>query len=83
MPNGRQSRLECVYRLIFQLELLYGFTIVCRIRALITERLGQGQGGQCDMESIAAALNIIAQLSRSSIQVFTSKSILLMRSASS
>ncbi|VVO36535.1 AraC family transcriptional regulator [Pseudomonas fluorescens] len=40
-----------------QLELLYGFTIVCRIRALITERLSQGQG-QCDMESIAAALNI-------------------------
>jgi AraC-like DNA-binding protein len=42
-----------------QLELLYGFTIVCRIRALITERLSQGHGqGQCDMETIAAALNI-------------------------
>ncbi|WP_263596676.1 AraC family transcriptional regulator [Pseudomonas fluorescens] len=40
-----------------QLDLLYGFTIVCRIRALITERLSQGQG-QCDMESIATALNI-------------------------
>ncbi|VVN92649.1 AraC family transcriptional regulator [Pseudomonas fluorescens] len=41
-----------------QLELLYGFTIVCRIRALITVRLSQEQGAQCDMESIAAALNI-------------------------
>ncbi|MHC8300357.1 AraC family transcriptional regulator [Pseudomonas sp. ZS1P83] len=40
-----------------QLDLLYGFTIVCRIRGLITERLSQGQG-QCDMESIATALNI-------------------------
>ncbi|QCY13235.1 AraC family transcriptional regulator [Pseudomonas sp. MPC6] len=40
-----------------QLDQLYGFTIVCRIRALITERLSQGQG-QCDMESIATALNI-------------------------
>ncbi|VVN90617.1 AraC family transcriptional regulator [Pseudomonas fluorescens] len=40
-----------------QLDLLYGFTIVCRIRALVTERLSQGQG-QCDMESIATALNI-------------------------
>lgn len=42
-----------------QLDLLFGFCIVGRIRALITERLSQGQGqGQCDMESIAAALNI-------------------------
>ena len=40
-----------------QLDLLFGFSIVGRIRALITERLSQGQG-QCDMESIAAALNI-------------------------
>jgi AraC-like DNA-binding protein len=40
-----------------QLDLLNDFTIVCRIRALITERLSKGQG-QCDMESIAAALNI-------------------------
>ncbi|PZW97054.1 AraC family transcriptional regulator [Pseudomonas sp. 478] len=40
-----------------QLDLLFGFCIVSRIRALITERLSQGQG-QCDMESIAAALNI-------------------------
>ncbi|MFJ7108419.1 AraC family transcriptional regulator [Pseudomonas sp. NPDC098740] len=36
---------------------LHGFTIVGRIRALITKRLSQGQG-PCDMESIAAALNI-------------------------
>ncbi|WP_458238720.1 helix-turn-helix transcriptional regulator, partial [Pseudomonas sp. P5_A2_2] len=42
-----------------QLDLLSGYSIVGRIRALITERLSQGQGqGQCDMESIAAALNI-------------------------
>ena len=42
-----------------QLELLYGVSIVCRIRALITERLSQRQAqGKCDMESIAAALNI-------------------------
>jgi AraC-like DNA-binding protein len=40
-----------------QLDLLNDFTIVCRIRALITERLSQRQA-QCDMESIAAALNI-------------------------
>jgi AraC-like DNA-binding protein len=40
-----------------QLDLLFGFCIVSRIRALITERLSHGQG-QCDMESIAAALNI-------------------------
>lgn len=40
-----------------QLDLLFGFCIVGRIRALITERLSQGQG-QCDMESIAASLNI-------------------------
>ena len=40
-----------------QLDLLFSFCIVGRIRALITERLSQGQG-QCDMESIAAALNI-------------------------
>ena len=40
-----------------QLDLLFGFCIVGRIRALITERLSQGQG-QCDMESIAAALNV-------------------------
>ncbi|MFW0754176.1 AraC family transcriptional regulator [Pseudomonas sp. H11T01] len=42
-----------------QLDLLSGYSIVGRIRALITERLSQGQGqGQCDMESIAAALSI-------------------------
>ncbi len=42
-----------------QLDQLSGYFIVGRIRALITERLSQGQGqGQCDMESIAAALNI-------------------------
>jgi len=42
-----------------QLDLLSGYSIVGRIRALVTERLSQGQGqGQCDMESIAAALNI-------------------------
>jgi AraC-like DNA-binding protein len=40
-----------------QLDLLFGFTIVGRIRALITERLSQGQG-LCDMESIAAVLNV-------------------------
>ncbi|WP_307333217.1 AraC family transcriptional regulator [Pseudomonas lini] len=40
-----------------RMDLLYGFTTVCRIRALITERLSQGQG-QCDMESIATVLNI-------------------------
>lgn len=40
-----------------QLDLLFGFSIVSRIRALISERLSQGQG-QYDMESIAAALNI-------------------------
>ncbi|MBK5310147.1 MULTISPECIES: AraC family transcriptional regulator [Pseudomonas] len=40
-----------------QLDLQFGFCIVGRIRALITERLSQGQG-QCDMESIAAALNV-------------------------
>ena len=40
-----------------QLDLLFGFCIVGRIRALITERLSQDHG-QCDMESIAAALNI-------------------------
>nr|WP_256576992.1 MULTISPECIES: AraC family transcriptional regulator [unclassified Pseudomonas] len=40
-----------------QLDLLSGNSIVARIRALITERLSQGQG-QCDMESIAAALSI-------------------------
>ncbi|WP_166362139.1 AraC family transcriptional regulator ligand-binding domain-containing protein [Pseudomonas akapageensis] len=40
-----------------QLDLLPGFAFVGRIRALITERLSQGQG-QCDMESIAAALSI-------------------------
>jgi AraC-like DNA-binding protein len=40
-----------------QLDLLFGFSIVGRIRALITERLSQGQR-QCDMESIAAELNI-------------------------
>ncbi|ROM96898.1 AraC family transcriptional regulator [Pseudomonas brassicacearum] len=42
-----------------QLDQLSGGSIVGRIRALIIERLSQGQGqGQCDMESIAAALNI-------------------------
>jgi AraC-like DNA-binding protein len=42
-----------------QLDLLSGYSIVGRIRRLLTERLSQGQGqGQCDMESIAAALNI-------------------------
>ena len=42
-----------------QLEQLNDFTILCRVRALITERLSQEQRqGQCDMESIAAALNI-------------------------
>ncbi|MBK5549112.1 AraC family transcriptional regulator [Pseudomonas sp. TH03] len=40
-----------------QLDLLFGFSIVGRIRALITERLSQGQG-QWDMESIAGELNI-------------------------
>ena len=40
-----------------QLDLLFGFSIVGRIRALITERLSQGRG-LCDMESIAAALSI-------------------------
>ncbi|KAB0507235.1 MULTISPECIES: AraC family transcriptional regulator [Pseudomonas] len=40
-----------------QLDLLFGFSVVGRIRALVTERLSQGQG-QCDMESIAASLNI-------------------------
>lgn len=39
-----------------QLDQLFGLSIVGRIRALITERLSQGQGH--DMESIAAALNI-------------------------
>ncbi|EJM55584.1 AraC family transcriptional regulator [Pseudomonas sp. GM48] len=44
---------------VAQLDLLSGYFMVGRIRALITERLSQGQGqGQCDMESIAAALNI-------------------------
>ncbi|WP_256590842.1 MULTISPECIES: helix-turn-helix transcriptional regulator [unclassified Pseudomonas] len=42
-----------------QLDLLNDSTMVCRIRALITERLSQEQRQyQCDMESIAAALNI-------------------------
>jgi AraC-like DNA-binding protein len=46
-----------------QLDLLFGLSIVGRIRALIAERLSQGQGQgqgqrQCDMESIAAALSI-------------------------
>lgn len=42
-----------------QLDQLSGGSIVGRIRALIIERLSQGQGQvQCDMESIAAALNI-------------------------
>ncbi|WP_339499713.1 AraC family transcriptional regulator [Pseudomonas silesiensis] len=42
-----------------QLELLNDSTVVCRIRALITERLSQAQRqGQCNMESIAAALSI-------------------------
>ncbi|WP_160107732.1 AraC family transcriptional regulator ligand-binding domain-containing protein [Pseudomonas izuensis] len=40
---------------VAQLDLLSGCSIVGRIRGLITERLSQGQ---CDMESIAAALNI-------------------------
>ncbi|MDR6915463.1 AraC-like DNA-binding protein [Pseudomonas sp. 3296] len=40
-----------------QLDLLFGLSITGRIRALITERLSHGQG-QCDTESIAAALNI-------------------------
>lgn len=40
-----------------QLDLLSGYSIVGRVRALINERLSQGQG-QCDMESIAAALSI-------------------------
>jgi len=42
-----------------QLDLLNDSTVVCRIRALITERLSQAQRqGQCNMESIAAALSI-------------------------
>lgn len=42
-----------------QLDLLNDSTMVCRIRALITERLSQAQSqGQCNMESIAAALSI-------------------------
>ncbi|VVO44888.1 AraC family transcriptional regulator [Pseudomonas fluorescens] len=42
-----------------QLELLTDSTMVCRIRALITERLSQPQRqGRCDMESIAAALHL-------------------------
>jgi AraC-like DNA-binding protein len=42
-----------------QLDLLNESTVVCRIRALITERLSQAQSqGQCDMDSIAAALSI-------------------------
>jgi AraC-like DNA-binding protein len=42
-----------------QLDLLNDSTMVCRIRALITERLSQAQRqGQCNMESIAAALSI-------------------------
>jgi AraC-like DNA-binding protein len=40
-----------------QLDLLFGFSMVGRIRALITERLSNGQG-QCDMESIAGELSI-------------------------
>ena len=40
-----------------QLDLLSGSSIVGRLRALITERLSHGQG-QCDMESIAGAMNI-------------------------
>ncbi|VVN71146.1 AraC family transcriptional regulator [Pseudomonas fluorescens] len=42
-----------------QLDLLNDSTVVCRIRALIAERLSQAQPqGQCNMESIAAALSI-------------------------
>ena len=42
-----------------QLDQLNESTMVCRIRALITERLSQAQSqGQCDMESIAAALHV-------------------------
>ena len=40
-----------------QLDSLCGFSVVGKIRALLTERLSHGQG-QCDMESIAAALNL-------------------------
>ncbi|QAY92507.1 AraC family transcriptional regulator [Pseudomonas sp. ACM7] len=40
-----------------QLDVLSGYSIVGRVRALINERLSQGQG-RCDMESIAAALRI-------------------------
>jgi AraC-like DNA-binding protein len=40
-----------------QLDLLFGISFIGKIRALITERLSQGQG-QCDMESIAAALSV-------------------------
>ena len=42
-----------------QLDLLNDSTVVCRIRALIAERLSQAQTQrQCNMESIAAALSI-------------------------
>lgn len=40
-----------------QLDQSFGFSILGRIRGLITQRLSQGQGPY-DMESIAAALNI-------------------------
>jgi len=40
-----------------QLDQLFGFSILGRTRALITQRLAQGQG-RYDMESIAASLNL-------------------------
>lgn len=58
MANEALATLHDSFALA-QLDLLSGYSIVGRIRALITERLSLGQGqGQCDMESIAAALNI-------------------------
>jgi AraC-like DNA-binding protein len=42
-----------------QLDLSFGYSILGRIRALITQRLSQGQGqGAHDVESIAAALSV-------------------------
>ena len=42
-----------------QLDLLFGFSILGRVRAMITQRLSQGLGpGLFDMESMAAALHI-------------------------
>ncbi|WP_349294218.1 AraC family transcriptional regulator [Pseudomonas svalbardensis] len=58
MANEALAKLHDSYAK-FQLDLMDDFTVVCRIRALITERLSLGQSqAQYDMESIAAALNV-------------------------